>query len=321
MPLALFALEVPRAAHARSGERPRGQALHLYHQKKYDQACPLFEKLATDAKVDGVLCADLGLCEFRRARDAAGQRASLLAVHYGDDAVRKKTYFNLYAFGYRARLPQQKSGDEISCEFLPPTPPFACEKKVWACLAHWSHYWTGGVTAGTDAFFGSDDDAMAALKAHPALRSAPSDSADLVPLSREQETFCGYCNAHAWECSTSKVVMPKVKQCFKKNTGAKGEPDTNVCLRRTPAYGKLCNEYMKCSAALCEQAQTAYESHRARWPEAADEIARAHNRCKDCGIQESKTCEGIAVDSCSGRVGYACRQEHRAKRGSLLLAS
>ena len=306
------------AAQAQSKERPRDQASRLYKKKKYDEACPFYEKLATDAKVDGALWADLGLCEFRRAHAEAGQRASLLAMHYGNEAVRKNAYFNLQASGYRADLPKQKSTDEISCEFLPAAPQGACDKKTWVCVVPWASYGTGGGTSGTTAVFGFGAAAMAVLRENPPFqRGEETEDSNVVPLTNMYEEFCGYCHGHAWDCSSSSVVTPKVEQCFKKNAGTKGKPDPDVCLRRTPADGKLCDAYMTCSEALCTQAQTAYESNRALWPKAADEIAQAHSWCNDCGIQRSRTCEVIAVDSCNGRIGYACQQEVRGKKGKL----
>lgn len=314
--LVTAALALPLGARAK---KPKGvgiQAKRLYEAKRYEEACPLFEKLATEAKSDGARWADLGLCEFRRGRVDAGVRASLLAVRYGDAATRKNAYFHLDRAGVRAQLPMDTPGDEIVCRAIPAAPPFECEAELQACLVPWQNYGSGGGTTGTSLVFATDAESLAYWKTLPSWerdRAAGADNA--VQLRREEEKLCGWCYDHAWSCDSSRVVLPKADACFRKATARKGKPSPDMCYRRTPSDAKLCDEYMKCFDALCAKAQAAYETDRSLWPAAADEITRARAQCDDCGVQEATTCEVIAIDPCARRVGYACSEERLGKAG------
>lgn len=309
------------APNATGPEPVRERAVRLYQQGEFDEACALYERLVAEARTDGARWADLGLCEYRRGHTDAGHRASLLAVRYGDEATRKHAYFNLHAAGHRVHLPEQKPGGGTSCELLQFAAPFACETKLWACIVPWTQYGSGGGTAGTAVIFGSKPEDMEYWKAlMPFERPQAASAAGAVQLSWEEEKLCGFCETHAWDCARSAIVTPKVEQCFQRRAGTRREFDPSMCFRRTPAEARLCDAYMKCHDELCKQAQASYEQGRPSWPEAAAEIARAHQACADCGLQRSRTCEVIAVDPCAGRIGYACRQTGRGAEPQLDLA-
>lgn len=289
----------------------KARALRLYQQKHYDEACPLFEAMAKEAKTDGAAWADLGLCEAKRGNPEVANRASLLAVRYGDEATRKAAYFNLFKAGHRVALPEAKERDALTCATLPTAPVFECAKSLWACTWQWFQYGTGAGSEGASAIFGfSEEERAELMQVDPSDHTALMDR-ERVTVSSEEEILCGYCVAHAWDCLNSKVVNASADECYRKLTGRK--PTTDLC--GGGADSAACHDYMACFDAQCAKAKDA-AGEPSIWPKAAAEIAREMKKCDDCGIQSTTNCVVVAVDPCAGRVGYVCTTEKPGKKAA-----
>lgn len=261
----------------------RDDALRLYRAGKYDQACPLFEKLAQTAKTDGSLWADYSLCEWKRGGSSWNMEWSAhKAFRFGDERTRKNALFNLHQAERRAQLPPLNAPQPmVVCAYgstdsdCPNAPP------IWMCVVPWNHQGSGGGESGTRIAFGADTDELVSVMRGDEV---PDSSVD---LEFTDEAFCGWCEAHAWDCASSRVVQPEFDKCVARSKGVDGGD-------------------FACLQTVCDKAQRAYEEDRSIWPAAADEIKKAHEQCRNCGVQEERECEILVVDTCQRRVGYYC---------------
>jgi hypothetical protein len=127
---------------------PRGlsaQATKLYKAKRYAEACPLFERVATLEPASGRALTDLGLCLARwgREADAIAANRRAIAASAADGRVRKAAYFNLATLS-KAAIPshvpgptedllRDREGVTPRCEVF--DAPVGCAKAVWGCFS------------------------------------------------------------------------------------------------------------------------------------------------------------------------------------------
>ncbi|MGC4118658.1 MAG: hypothetical protein QM765_29690 [Myxococcales bacterium] len=90
MPMLLLLL----AGLAAAPTAPKPDALKLFRAGKYDEACPLFRKVAEAKPTNGAAWSDLGLCEFKRGHREEGRAATLRAIRFGDATTRAHAAYN-----------------------------------------------------------------------------------------------------------------------------------------------------------------------------------------------------------------------------------
>jgi hypothetical protein len=141
----------PAASKAEDAEKLRTQATKLYRARKYDQACPLYERAVQLAPEHGPTLADWGLCLQRQGKRDEARKADLRALAASDGApkTRAGVYFNLSEFHdatpreIRLESHPYPRGFYLDiaaggpCAPLPSSEP-GCTQALFACVELWS---------------------------------------------------------------------------------------------------------------------------------------------------------------------------------------
>lgn len=287
------------------------RGLAEYKKKNYDAACALLQSAARAQPKDAALWGDLGLCEYKRGGVslAASLHASRMAVHLGDEKVRKAAYYNLGLAGDSVTLPQN------GCAELSAVEEAQCSKSVFVCTKAWS---TSGIvvqTSGEVAFFGlTRARAVAGADAVDELDPSLNSVGAGLELSQSSYDSCdSWCGLHAWETRDDSPVHKQIDACATKRRGPYPVvPD--LCV----SQGKRCTEYPECAAAVL--------SHAGDSPPLARDIARLQDTCvTGCrsGVSErpKPTCRVVYADACKGRLGVVCALPKTGGSGVTLTAS
>ena len=120
------------------------RATKLYRKKKYDEACPLFQKVTALAPTSARAWADLGLCLGKLSgpgSDAVEANRKALALGKDSEKIRKAALFNLgklegsevpsHVPGPIEDLLRDLEGLTSTCKIFEPPP--GCAKPVWGC--------------------------------------------------------------------------------------------------------------------------------------------------------------------------------------------
>jgi hypothetical protein len=134
------------AAGADGAAAMTARATKLYRAKKYESACPLFEKVTTLAPQSGSAWADLGLCLGKlpnRGAAAVAANRKAIALSPGNARLRKAALYNLAKLensaisshipGPTEDLLRDLEGRTPRCEIYDPAP--GCAKGVWGCFS------------------------------------------------------------------------------------------------------------------------------------------------------------------------------------------
>jgi hypothetical protein len=255
-----------------------------------------------------MLWADLGLCELKRGRRQPSVHASLLAVRWGDEKVRKNAYFNLHkAFALPAgkEVGAQPASSSEACGVLTPDPEFGPGKPIVLCSAY-------GDVGGTmheeisleyifviendqpkytnEGSFGAIDgwplyDEMIGLVDRDIARdgSTPRSTSPLERYLVSESKFSWYHGVPCtWDMSSSEVVSKWITRCEKKTRG-----DTNGCQKK--------------AEARVEKTQ----AEQGTWPELDQEIEQVQSDL--CGGYSDRTdCSVVAMDPEHLRAGVVC---------------
>lgn len=130
----LMSLVVSAAPPAPAGgdvKALRERATAAYQEKRYAEACPLFEQVTRQAPTDGEAWADLALCRFQLKQQDAAVDAAAKALQYGEKRTRLSTYYNLGKFTRGEYGGARKAGGDDSCWPVSPVP--GCERSFWRC--------------------------------------------------------------------------------------------------------------------------------------------------------------------------------------------
>jgi hypothetical protein len=122
------------------------QATKLFRQKKYAEACPLFQQVTALAPERGAAWGDYGLCLARLGQSTEAIAATYEAIGLsGSDArARKAAYHNLgsilhYPFPSHIPGPTEEGtlaeleGELPRCEIFDAVP--GCDQRAWACFS------------------------------------------------------------------------------------------------------------------------------------------------------------------------------------------
>ena len=122
------------------------QATKLFRQKKYAEACPLFQRVTELAPERGAAWGDYGLCLARlgQATEAVTATYKAIGLSGSDAKVRKAAYHNLGSIlrhSFPSHLPgpteegtlAELEGELPRCEIFDPVP--GCAQRAWACFS------------------------------------------------------------------------------------------------------------------------------------------------------------------------------------------
>jgi hypothetical protein len=287
------------------------RATALARKHAYDQACPLFEKLARATPQNSSLWNDWAQCEGRRGRKKVAVDAAQVAVVTGDRAQRRVSYQTLQSVGNKEEMPEK------GCEWLEESPGM-CEEQMWVCSYPWQQVGSAArKSTGHALTFGVTDDERdmleQALRDNSALREQLAAEWKALSVDRAEEVVCADCHARAPE-SADGLINARAATCFQQKTGRAAPAE--VCSQQDGD----CDTFNACLDEAAVLAHRSEGAGRSAWPEASDVVAAAHKVCDaTCGVVTKVHCDVLAFDACRGLVGYACVTRERGKRSQVTL--
>ena len=137
----------PGSAEARSSAALTQRATSLFHQKKYEAACPLFQRVTELEQGRAAAWGDYGLCLARLGghwTDAIAATYQAIGLSGSDAKLRKAAYYNLGKVlekTFPSHIPgpteegtlAELEGALPSCEIFDAVP--GCNQRAWGCFS------------------------------------------------------------------------------------------------------------------------------------------------------------------------------------------
>jgi len=281
----------------------RDLAERAYREKRYAQACELYERATKAMPRDGALWSDLGLCFLKLDKRPEALAALQRAVTFGAPATRLHAYFNLATLGV----------DLLASRFDGEVPAASgCANRWWSSTGHSNVCGTGLCHTSSGLYFGSEADVAHRKEAYDEQYTLTLEEVDSQFVGRNCDRYsgCAVCGG-GYGATPPKTrrdierLQPRIKRCVRarekacavdqhaadNKSGGCHAIDEGCENEACGVEGKLSKDEQR----LKEESEKCIEECNAVTPE-TDQLADFSARCTL-----------VSINPCAKALGIVCR--------------